>query len=118
MTDYTPTPDEEYDHYARPENQQAQGTPRRRSTRLTAQIPVRFPPLLAQARLRRGRYAGRRPTPRTDVVQPSPASDQALDLRVVAHQATFPGDLRDNRHSLSSTAVRYSEPNARTERLT
>lgn len=57
MTDYTPTPDEEYDHYARPENQQAQGTPRRRSTRLTAQIPVRLPPeLLDEIRQRAGGY--------------------------------------------------------------
>ena len=55
MTDDTMTPDEEYDYYARPENQQAQGTPRRRSTRLTAPIPVRLPPeLLDEIRQRAG----------------------------------------------------------------
>lgn len=35
------TPDEEYEFYARPENQQPQGPGRRR---LTATVPVRFPP--------------------------------------------------------------------------
>lgn len=34
------TPNEEYDFYAQPENQQPQGPPRRR---LTATVPVRFP---------------------------------------------------------------------------
>ena len=34
------TPDEEYEFYARPENQQPQGPGRRR---LTASVPVRFP---------------------------------------------------------------------------
>lgn len=37
------TPDEEYEFYARSENQEPQGAPRRRSRRLTAPIPVRFP---------------------------------------------------------------------------
>ena len=47
------TPDEEYEFYARPENQEPQGPPRRRSARLTAPIPVRFPPeLLEQIRRR------------------------------------------------------------------
>lgn len=42
------TPDEEYEFYARPENQQPQGPGRRR---LTATVPVRFPPeLLEQVR--------------------------------------------------------------------
>jgi len=36
------TPDEEYDFYARPENQEPQGPPRRRSSRLTSMVPVRF----------------------------------------------------------------------------
>lgn len=36
------TPDEEYAFYARPENQEPQGAPRRRSRRLSAPIPVRF----------------------------------------------------------------------------
>lgn len=38
------TPDEEYDFYARDENQEPQGPPHRRSARLTAPVPVRFPP--------------------------------------------------------------------------
>lgn len=38
------TPDQEYDHYAQPANQEPQGLPRRRSKRLTDPIPVRFPP--------------------------------------------------------------------------
>lgn len=38
------TPEEEYDFYAEPPNQEPQGTPRRRGKRLTAPIPVRFPP--------------------------------------------------------------------------
>jgi len=44
MTTETMTPDEEYDFYAQPANQEPQGPPRRRSKRLTAPIPVRFPP--------------------------------------------------------------------------
>ena len=47
MTDQM-TPDEEFDFYARPENQQPQGPGRRR---LTATVPVRFPAdLLEQVR--------------------------------------------------------------------
>ncbi len=38
------TPDQEYDFYAQPANQAPQGPPQRRSKRLTAPIPVRFPP--------------------------------------------------------------------------
>jgi predicted HicB family RNase H-like nuclease len=42
------TPDEEYDFYARSENQEPQGPGRRR---LTSTLPVRFPPeLLEQVR--------------------------------------------------------------------
>jgi predicted HicB family RNase H-like nuclease len=46
------TPDEEYAFYAQPENQEAQGPARHRDgTRLSAPVPVRFPPeLLEQAR--------------------------------------------------------------------
>ena len=46
------TPDEEYAFYARPENQERQGPARRRNgARLSAPVPVRFPPdLLEQVR--------------------------------------------------------------------
>jgi predicted HicB family RNase H-like nuclease len=46
------TPEEEYAFYAEPENQKPQGPARkRRSTRLSAPVPVRFPPeLLDQIR--------------------------------------------------------------------
>jgi predicted HicB family RNase H-like nuclease len=46
------TPDEEYAFYARPENQEPQGPARRRDgSRLSAPVPVRFPPeLLERAR--------------------------------------------------------------------
>jgi hypothetical protein len=48
----TMTPDEEYAFYAQPENQEPQGPARRRDgTRLSAPVPVRFPPeLLEQVR--------------------------------------------------------------------
>lgn len=36
------TPDEEYAFYARPENQEPQGNPRRHPRHLSAPIPVRF----------------------------------------------------------------------------
>lgn len=56
MTTEPTTPDEEYDFYAQPANQEPQGEPRRRSRRLTAPIPVRFPPeLLAEVKRRRRR---------------------------------------------------------------
>ena len=42
------TPDEEYEFYARPENQEPQGPPRRRRARLSTPIPVRFPPELLE----------------------------------------------------------------------
>lgn len=55
MTPTTMTPDEEYEFYAEPDNQQPQGPPRRRTARLTAPIPVRFPPeLLEEIRRRAG----------------------------------------------------------------
>jgi hypothetical protein len=46
------TPDEEYAFYAQPENQEPQEAAHRRDgTRLSAPVPVRFPPgLLEQAR--------------------------------------------------------------------
>lgn len=53
MTDNTMTPDEEYEFYSRPENQEPQGRPRRRIARLTAPIPVRFPPELLEEIRRR-----------------------------------------------------------------
>jgi predicted HicB family RNase H-like nuclease len=47
------TPDEEYAFYARPENQEPQGPARRRDgARLSAPVPVRFPPDLLE-RVRR-----------------------------------------------------------------
>lgn len=45
------TPDEEYEFYARPENQAPQGAPVRRGARLSEMVPVRFTPeLLEQVR--------------------------------------------------------------------
>jgi hypothetical protein len=45
------TPDEEYDFFSRPENQEPAGPPRRRRARLGAPVPVRFPAdLLAKVR--------------------------------------------------------------------
>lgn len=38
------TRDEEHEFYARPENQQTQGPPRRRRPRLSEMVPVRFAP--------------------------------------------------------------------------
>jgi predicted HicB family RNase H-like nuclease len=51
MTEPQMTPDEEYEYYARPENQEPQGPPRRR--RLSEAIPVRFPPELVEEIRRR-----------------------------------------------------------------
>jgi len=45
------TPEQEYDYYAQPDNQQPQGPPRRRQSRLSERVPVRFTPeLLDQIR--------------------------------------------------------------------
>ena len=38
------TRDEEHEFYSRPENQEPQGPARRRRSRLTEMVPVRFPP--------------------------------------------------------------------------
>jgi predicted HicB family RNase H-like nuclease len=38
------THQEEHDFYAKPENQEPQGPPRRRRPKLTELVPVRFPP--------------------------------------------------------------------------
>ena len=46
MTTDPLSPEQEYDFYAQPENREPQGPPRRRTKRLTAPIPVRFPPEL------------------------------------------------------------------------
>jgi hypothetical protein len=40
------TPDDEFEFYSRPENQEPQGPARRRTAKLTKPIPVRFPPEL------------------------------------------------------------------------
>jgi hypothetical protein len=44
MTKPKMTCQEERDFYARPENQEPQGPPRRRGSKLTELVPVRFPP--------------------------------------------------------------------------
>jgi hypothetical protein len=40
------TPEQEHEYYAQPGNQQPQGPPQRRHPRLSAMVPVRFPPEL------------------------------------------------------------------------
>ena len=53
MTDTSMTPEQEYDFYAQPGNQEPQGPARHRQPRLSAMVPVRFPPeLLAEIRRR------------------------------------------------------------------
>lgn len=48
-TDAPMTPEQEYEFYAHPENQEPQGPPRRRhSSRLSEMVPVRFPPELLE----------------------------------------------------------------------
>lgn len=54
MNETPMTPEQEYQFYARPENQEPQGPPRRRWTsRLSAMVPVRFPPELLEEVRRR-----------------------------------------------------------------
>ncbi|MEB3067718.1 ribbon-helix-helix domain-containing protein [[Mycobacterium] vasticus] len=48
MTNTDMTPDQEYEYYARPENQQPQGAPIRRPGRMSDPIPVRLPPELLE----------------------------------------------------------------------
>lgn len=53
MTDKQMTPEEEHDFYAQPENQEPQGPPIHRKSRLSAMVPVRLSPeLLDQVRQR------------------------------------------------------------------
>jgi predicted HicB family RNase H-like nuclease len=48
---------EEYEFYAKPENQEPQGSPRRRRSQLTELVPVRFPPeTLEEIRRRAGEH--------------------------------------------------------------
>lgn len=48
------TPEEEFHFYAQPENQEPQGPPRRRrASRLTEVVPVRFPPAVLEEIRRR-----------------------------------------------------------------
>lgn len=55
MTKSKMTRAEEYEFYADPANQEPQGAPRRRRSRLTEMVPVRFPPeTLAEVRRRAG----------------------------------------------------------------
>lgn len=49
------TREEEYEFYSKPENQEPQGPPRRRRSKLTELVPVRFPPeTLKEIRRRAG----------------------------------------------------------------
>src|SRR5260370_27851436 len=49
MTNTPMTPDQEFDFYAQPENQEPQGPPRRRhASRLGTPVPLRFPPALLE----------------------------------------------------------------------
>jgi predicted HicB family RNase H-like nuclease len=55
MTTKKMTREEEYDLYSKPENQEPQGQPRRRRSKLTELVPVRFPPeTLEEIRRRAG----------------------------------------------------------------
>ena len=56
MTTKKMTRQEEHDFYAKPENQEPQGPPRRRQSRLSELVPVRFPPeTLDEIRRRAGK---------------------------------------------------------------
>ena len=55
MTAKRMTREEEFEFYAQPENQEPQGPPRRRKSKLTELVPVRFPPeTLKEIRQRAG----------------------------------------------------------------
>jgi len=55
MTKKKMTREEEYEFYAQPENQEPQGPARRRRSKLTEMVPVRFPPeTLEEVRRRAG----------------------------------------------------------------
>ena len=55
MTAKKKTRGEEYEFYAKPENQEPQGPPGRRRSKLTELVPVRFPPeTLEEIRRRAG----------------------------------------------------------------
>ena len=55
MTTKKMTRDDEYEFYMKPENQEPQGPPRRRRSKLTELVPVRFPPeTLEEIRRRAG----------------------------------------------------------------
>lgn len=47
------TPEQEYNYYAEADNQQPQGPPRRRQSRLSEMVPVRFSPELLEEIRRR-----------------------------------------------------------------
>ena len=49
MTKPKMTRQQERDFYARAENQEPQGSPRRRASKLTELVPVRFPPETLEA---------------------------------------------------------------------
>lgn len=54
MSTETPmTPEQEYEYYAQPANQQPAGPAQRRQPRLSAMVPVRFPPELLEEVRRR-----------------------------------------------------------------
>lgn len=53
------TPQQEYDYYADPDNQQPQGPPRRRLSRLSEMVPVRFPTELLDEIRRRAKVDDR-----------------------------------------------------------
>ncbi len=55
MTTKKMTREDEYDFYSKPENQEPQGQPRRRRSKLSELVPVRFPPeTLEEIRRRAG----------------------------------------------------------------